>query len=47
MKYYGSHYYNTNENIFFFCPLNNSAEISIYETNYLKIYKEIPADDNI
>lgn len=45
MKYYGSHYYSTDENIFFFSPINNSAQISNYKTNYLRIPKQYSADD--
>ncbi len=45
MKYYGSHYYDSSENIFFFSPINNSSQISNYKTNYLRIPKQYPADD--
>ena len=47
MKYHGSHYYATNENIFFFAPINNSAQISYYKTNYFRIPKQYAADDTI
>lgn len=47
MKYYGSHYYATNENIFFFSPINNSAQISNYKTNHFRIPKQYSADDTI
>ena len=45
MKYYGSHYYDSNENIFFFSPINNSSQISNYKTNYFRIPKQYSADD--
>lgn len=47
MKYHGSHYYATNENIFFFSPINNSAQISNYKTNYLRISKQFSPDDTV
>ena len=47
MKYHGSHYYDTNENIFFFSPINNSSQISYYKTNYFRIPKKYSADDTI
>ena len=45
MKYHGSHYYATDENIFFFSPINNSSQISNYKTNYFRIPKQYSADD--
>ena len=47
MKYYGSHYYDSNENIFFFSPINNSSQISNYKTNHFRIPKQYSADDTI
>ena len=47
MKYHGSHYYDTNENIFFFSPINNSSQISYYKTNYLRIPKQYSVDDTV